>query len=162
MAKWVKNAIGLAFVLVILGVAKQAWFDSADVEFDITEGTARSTNVRQSSSSSDPVIVKATTVAECSLSEHGIESWGKTQIWTADSGWRGGGSSPGEFCGAQKLTRESQFPNRAVVLVDTPPESHKSVRNPFKHDYYRYMCVFEDRWEPTYKLEPNEKCATSS
>ena len=164
MAAWIKNAIGLAFVVVILGVAKQVWFDSVDTEISIAEGKVKTTNV---SKPPPPVRAEAKAVgkpkppplAECRLPEHGIDSWGKTQTWIADSGWRKGGSSPGEFCGAQKLARESQFPDRTVALVNSA-EQHKTVRDPFKKDYYRYTCVFEDRWEPIYKLATDLKCPT--
>jgi hypothetical protein len=161
METWIKNLIGLVIVVVLLGLAKQVWFDSADTEFSIKEGTIKTANLPKPTpapGSKAPSTTKTSSLAECRLPEHGIEFWAKTQTWIADSGWRKGGSSPAEFCGAQKLAREAQFPDRTVVLTDTPPEQHKSVRRPFKHDAYRYTCVFEDRWEPIYKLAPNEKC----
>jgi hypothetical protein len=149
MATWIKNLIGLAFVVVILGVAKQVWFDSADTELNITEGKIKTTNVVRSPSppAAEPKVQGKSTVA-------------KTQTWTADSGWRKGGSSPGEFCGAQKLAREAKFPDRTVVLIDMPHEQHKTVRDPFKRDYYRYTCVFEDRWYESTK-EPRTEKGTS-
>lgn len=96
-------------------------------------------------------------IGKCRLSEHGVESWGKVEQWEADSGWRKGGSSPNEFCGAKKLEREALYPDREVVLL-TFDEKHKSEYMPFKHDYYRYTCIFEDRWKPVYKIAPNRNC----
>ena len=106
----------------------------------------------------DPAAASLVNAPECRLPEHGIELWTKTQIWIADSSWRKDGTSPAEFCGVQSLTREAQHPDRTIMLTDIPPEHHKAVRRPFKQDYYRYICVFEDRWKPIYKLAPNEKC----
>ncbi|HEX4954509.1 MAG TPA: hypothetical protein VF017_14045 [Thermoanaerobaculia bacterium] len=60
---------------------------------------------------------------------------------TADSGWRGGGSSPREYCEGQRKAYQKQYPDRTVVLVDKD-EDHKSEHTPFKHDYYRYKCWF--------------------
>jgi hypothetical protein len=36
VAKWIQNLIGLAFVVVLVGVAKKIWFDAADAEVSIT------------------------------------------------------------------------------------------------------------------------------
>lgn len=94
---------------------------------------------------------------ECRLPEHGIETWGEIQRWTANSGWRKGGSSPNEFCGAQKLAREQQYPDREVTLLSTS-EKHKSEYTPFKHDFYMYECVFEDKENPIYNLRENPAC----
>lgn len=80
----------------------------------------------------------------CRLPEHGIEAWRSTEKWTADSDWRKGGSSPAEFCGAQKLAREAKFPDREVMLLGMD-EKQKTEYTPFKHDYYRYTCLFEDQ-----------------
>jgi hypothetical protein len=158
MANWIKNALGLAFFLVVLGVAKQVWVDRADADVEVFRGHVRTTN-NPASSHDDTGVVHTSAVGQCRRPEHGVDFWRKTQVWTADSGWRRGGSNPGDFCGGQKVVHEAQFPGRTVVLLDTPPESHKSVYNPFKHDYYRYSCVFEDRWDPTYKLALDESCA---
>jgi hypothetical protein len=60
---------------------------------------------------------------------------------TADSGWRGGGSSIDPYCNEQKGKYEKQYPGRVVDVVDKR-EDHKSEYTPFKHDYYRYQCWF--------------------
>jgi len=93
----------------------------------------------------------------CRLPEHGVEYWTKTQQWTADSDWRKGGSSPQEFCSQQLESRKSQYPERDSRLLSFG-ERHKSEYTPFKHDFYRYTCVFEDRWEPIYKEVQNNSC----
>lgn len=94
---------------------------------------------------------------QCRLPEHGVEAWAKTERWTADSDWRKGGSSSAEFCGAQKLAREAKYPDHEVHLLGMD-EKHRSEYTPFRQDYYRYNCLFEDRWEPIYKLAENEHC----
>lgn len=94
---------------------------------------------------------------ECRHPSHGIEKWNNKELWAIDSGWRKGGSSPIQFCGAQKLQRESKFPDRDVVLINAS-EKHRSEFDPFKRDYYLYTCTFEDRWNPVYKLERSEFC----
>lgn len=163
METWIKNLIGLLIVIILLGLAKQVWFNNVETELRIKEGTIKTSDLPKPMPASGAGPKPATTpkppaLPECRLPEHGIEFWMKTQIWIADSGWRKAGSSPAEFCGAQKVAREAQFPDRTVVLTEVPTEQHKAVRHPFKHDYYRYTCVLEDRWEPIYKLAPNEKC----
>jgi hypothetical protein len=93
----------------------------------------------------------------CRLPEHGIENWAKTQQWTADSDWRKGGSSPQEFCSQQLQARKSQYPDRETRVLSFG-ERHKSEYTPFKHDFYRYTCVLEDRWEPIYKEAQSNAC----
>jgi hypothetical protein len=162
METWIKNLIGLFILIILLGLAKQVWFSSVEADFIIKEGTIKPSELTKprpaSGAGLKAMVPKPPALPECRLPEHGIELWAKTQIWIADSGWRKGGTSPAEFCGVQKLAREAQYPDRTIVLTDIPPEQHKAVRRPFKQDYYRYICVFEDRWEPIYKLAPNEKC----
>ncbi len=60
---------------------------------------------------------------------------------TADSGWRGGGSSPATYCGEQLAALKKQMPSRKIEIVDMK-EDHKSEYTPFKRDYYRYQCWF--------------------
>jgi hypothetical protein len=163
METWIKNLIGLLIVIILLGLARQVWFNGVDTEFSIKEATIKTSESPRPTPALGAVSKPAATpkppaLPECRLPEHGIESWAKTQIWIADSGWRKSGSSPAEFCGVQKLAREAQYPDRTIKLTDIPPEQHKTVRHPFRHDFYRYTCVLEDRWEPVYKLAPNEKC----
>ena len=105
-------------------------------------------------------ISKASGPPECRLPQHGIEYWKHTEKWTADSGWRGGGSSDEQFCGAAKLAREKKYPDRTIVLI-RKNGSHRVVYNPFKHDEYRYNCTFEDQWDPVYKLAPDDGCPTN-
>lgn len=95
--------------------------------------------------------------ALCRHPAHGVEKWKGKNDWTADSGWRGGGSSPGEYCGAQLLNRQRQYPDRVVELLDSG-EEHKSEYTPFKHDYYKYRCSFRELWDPVYKLVASEHC----
>ena len=94
---------------------------------------------------------------ECRHSSHGIEKWNNKETWTVDSGWRKGGSSANQFCGAQKLQRESTLPDRDVILINAS-EKHRSVFDPFKRDYYLYTCTFEDRWNPVYRLARSASC----
>ena len=93
----------------------------------------------------------------CRHPAHGVEKWNGENQWAADSGWRGGGSSPGEYCGAQLLTRQQKYPERKIELVDSG-EEHKSEYTPFKHDYYKYKCSFREYWDPVYKLAISEHC----
>ncbi len=93
----------------------------------------------------------------CRHPAHGVEKWNSQNEWTADSGWRGGGSSPGEYCGTQLLSRQRKYPDRKVELIDSG-EEHKSEYTPFKHDYYKYSCSFRESWDPVYKLVVSENC----
>lgn len=154
MSRSIKNVIGLMIALVLAAFASSVFLGSGGEATIWNFGVKVNPRVeaaREAPAAASPQL--------CRLPEHGIEAWGKTERWNADSGWRGGGSNPTEYCGAQKLKREAKYPEREVVLLDTG-EKHKTVRNPFKHDYYRYTCVFEDRWDPLYKLAANPKCST--
>jgi pimeloyl-ACP methyl ester carboxylesterase len=111
------------------------------------------TKVDQRATSASP----ASGPRECRLPQHGVEYWKHTEKWTADSGWRGGGSSEEQFCGAAKLTREKKYPDRTIALI-SENGSHRVVYNLFKHDEYRYNCTFEDQWDPVYKLAPDDAC----
>jgi S1-C subfamily serine protease len=93
----------------------------------------------------------------CRHPAHGIETWKSEDVVRVDSGWRGGGSSPGEFCGAQLADRLRQHPDRKVVLLSSR-EDHKSEYTPFKQDYYIYYCEFQESWDPVYKLAISEHC----
>lgn len=168
MSNWVKNAIGLSFVAILLVVAWRFW------QGDGGEVTIMDGGVVLNPKPGEPTIVATSppvapdtartpliaAPVKCRIPENGIERWAKVESWTANSGWRKGGSSPGEFCGTQKQAREAQYPDRKVVLLSTD-EKNKSEYTPFKHDYYNYSCFFEDRWDPIYKLAANEKCPSS-
>ena len=153
MDMWVKNLIGLAVVLILIVFALKlhnsvsgevvAWDFSAKFE-------AENNTVPEALPVDDPG------PKECRLPEHGIESWNVIDTITTDSGWRKGGSSPGEFCAAQLIGQQARHSGKEVVLV-SKDEKHKSEYTPFKHDYYRYACLFEIK-EPIYHLAPNSKC----
>jgi len=107
-----------------------------------------------------PAIVPLTQVSGqrvCRLRAHGVEYWKGAQQWTADSDWRKGGSSPQEFCSQQAQNRKGQYPDRTVDLLSFGA-NRKSEYTPFKRDFYRYTCVFEDRWEPVYKAAQSDAC----
>lgn len=93
----------------------------------------------------------------CRLPEHGVEDWRNRQQLVVDSGWIKGGSSPGEFCSARKIELQQKSGNHEVE-IKSMGERHKSEYTPFKHDFYWYTCVIEDRAEPIYKLAPNTAC----
>lgn len=167
MSTWMKNAIGGAVILVLLAIGwRVLQGDGGEAkifEFGVKVNPRPPAAAAPSGAASGPTTVGTPpsappTLKECRVPENGIESWGKTEQWTADSGWRRGGSSPAEFCAAQKGAREAQHPDRNVLLLGTD-EKHKSEYTPFKHDFYRYTCLFEDRWEPIYRLAPNARCA---
>jgi len=162
MSPWMKNTIGGAIVLVLLAIAwRMLQGDGGEAkifEFGVKvnprlpvviAASAPTTNTTPATNPPKPTA--------CRVPENGVEGWGKTEQWTANSGWRRGGSSPAEFCAAQKSARESQLPDRTVVLLGTD-EKHKSEYTPFKHDFYLYTCLFEDRWEPIFKLAETARC----
>jgi hypothetical protein len=145
----VKTVVIIAIALVILAIG-----------WRIFSGSGGSVKIFDSEIKVDPRTPSTPVPAsthECRLPEHGIEYYNHTQVWTADSGWRGGGSSDEQFCGAQKLAREKKYPDRTVVLV-SKHGAHRVVYNPFKHDEYRYNCTFDDRWDPVYKLAKDDRC----
>jgi hypothetical protein len=149
MPNWAKIVASLAIVAVILAIAWQ-----------IFGGAGGSIEVLGSKIKVDQRVPNKPTPSgprECRLPQHGIEYWKHTETWTADSGWRGGGSSDEQFCGAAKLGREKKYPDRKVFLI-SKHGAHRVVYNPFKHDEYQYTCIFEDRWEPVYKLAADDAC----
>lgn len=98
---------------------------------------------------------------ECRLPEHGIEDWRKIKQLVIDSGWIKGGSSPSAFCNARKAELEANSPGHEIE-VKSMGERHKSEYTPFKHDFYWYTCVIEDRSDPLYKLAPNSACPANN
>jgi hypothetical protein len=70
-----------------------------------------------------------------------VETKPLPEIPMADSGWVGGGSSPGGFCGPVFEVLKLKYPD-FVVSMQLLPEQHRSEYTPFKHDYYRYTCSF--------------------
>jgi hypothetical protein len=106
-------------------------------------------------------LVRGKMLAECAVacrhSDNGVESYKQTETWGADSGWRSGGSSPGEFCGAQLLARGKQFPDRKVNLLSSNEDARwTGFMN--RDREYRYSCSFRDDWNPTYKLALTPAC----
>ncbi len=99
-------------------------------------------------------------LASCRLPEHGVEDWKSKQQLVIDSGWIKGGSSPGEFCSARKAELQQRSGNHEIE-IKSMGERHKSEYTPFKHDFYWYTCVIEDKAEPIYKLAPNTACPVS-
>lgn len=169
MSTWMKNAIGGAVILVLLAIGwRVLQGDGGEAkifEFGVKVNPRPAVVLSSNDPSSLPSTASAAEVQkgetkpqECRVSQNGIEFYGKTEQWTADSGWRKGGSSPAEFCAAQKSARESRYPDRTVVLLGSD-EMHKSEYTPFKHDFYRYTCLFEDRWEPVFRLAANPQCS---
>ena len=71
----------------------------------------------------------------------GEEAMAMPVIPDADSGWIDGGSSPNKFCDPQLATVQAKYPDLKITM-QMPPEGHRSEYNPFKHDIYRYTCVF--------------------
>ena len=100
----------------------------------------------------------ASRVIACRHPDNGIEGWGQTTSVQVDSGWRTGGSSPGEFCGAQILGRQRQYPSRQIILASS---DELTKEEPIRRFFYRYTCVIQERWDPTYKLQENPKCRWS-
>lgn len=139
MDQWVKNLIGIGILLIILAFAWTV-LNATETEIEIWEFKAKSKNTLPNT---NPTTTSSQKNSNISTAQ--IKLATKKQSWTADSGWRKGGSSPAEFCGSQKLERELKYPYRTVTLLNSA-EKHKTERTPFKHDYYKYSCVFEDTW----------------
>jgi hypothetical protein len=93
----------------------------------------------------------------CRDPAHGIESWTVVNSIPKDSGWVGGGSSPGQYCGAQLSALQTANPRKRYELAGSH-EDHTTERRPFKEDYYRYTCEFRVS-EPVYKLASSEHCS---
>ena len=92
----------------------------------------------------------------CRHPAHGVEKWNQEERWKIDNKWNTKGG-PETFCKEQLNDRQLAYPERTVVLLDKS-EQHKTVRDPFKHDYYLYTCWFKDVWDPVYKLAASEGC----
>jgi len=103
-----------------------------------------------------PEAAPVATPITCRHPANGLEKWGQEQTITFDSGWRNGGSSPGEYCATKVQERRQQYADREVTIVGTPGEQSKEEF--FRQFYYRYTCIVRERWEPIYKLAPNEEC----
>ena len=118
--KWVWALIGVAIATCLFMVAYQFYSGAGgsvkikDFEIKINavaSGAPTTTIAKQA-----PAEVTRQTPAEL---EKAPQQKTITQAWIADSGWRGGGSSPEEFCNAQRSQRLQKFPTRRVVLLGT-------------------------------------------
>lgn len=94
---------------------------------------------------------------ECRHPAHGIEAWKVVDSVRRESGWVGGGSSPGQFCGAQLAALQKANSGKKYELAASH-EDHKTEHRPFKEDYYLYKCEFRVS-EPVYKLASSEHCS---
>jgi hypothetical protein len=92
----------------------------------------------------------------CRIEANGVERWMVSSPILRDSGWIGGGSSPGKYCGDLLKAIQATNTSKKIELVGTH-EDHKSEYHPFKEDYYRYTCDFRVS-EPVFKLAANEHC----
>jgi hypothetical protein len=96
-------------------------------------------------------------IPSCRLPSHGVEYWMKSQQWTADSDWQEK-SAAAKFCANQLEKRVEQYPDRIIRLMSVAVKQ-KTTYIPFKSDLYRFTCLFEDKWEPVYKLAPDAQCS---
>lgn len=96
---------------------------------------------------------------KCRHSSHGVEKYSKLATWEVDSGWRGGGSDPTQFCASHKVAREKQFPNRRVRIVRT---SERGRWVGLRQRQYRYHCWMIDEWEPIHILKLSKFCRTQT
>jgi hypothetical protein len=92
----------------------------------------------------------------CRHPSHGVEKWNSEERWTVNNNWKTKGG-PDTFCKGQLNDRQVKYPDRTIQLIDKS-EQHKTVRDPFKHDYYLYTCWFRDAWDPVYRLAESEHC----
>ena len=92
---------------------------------------------------------------ECRLPSHGIETYAKEDQVIIDSGWIGGGSSPGQFCEQKRRELESQRRDHEIVALAS---QEKSIRKLLFTVRYRYTCIIRDRSDPVYKLALDEAC----
>jgi hypothetical protein len=95
-------------------------------------------------------------VLACRHPTNGVERWGQEQNLDFDSGWKGGGSNPQEFCAGKMQQRRLQYPDREVTAVGTPGEQSKEEF--YRQFYYRYTCTVREKWDPVYRLAPNARC----
>jgi hypothetical protein len=93
---------------------------------------------------------------QCRDPAHGVERWFAAESISKDSGWVGGGSSPGQYCSGQLSTLQAARPEKKIELAGSN-EAHKTEYTPFKQDYYRYTCEFRVS-NPVYKRAASEHC----
>ncbi|MDG4881997.1 serine protease [Mesorhizobium sp. WSM4884] len=141
----------------VVGVLDNRFGDLAALAIPSTEAVQSVPVTSQGSGDAYP----ASCYALCPHPDNGIDHWNHEEAWTADSGWRDGGSDPTSFCATEKLKQESAHPG-AVVTFEALPEDHRVQWNPFKHDQYRYSCKGVDRWDPVYVAARSPACGLQS
>ena len=95
----------------------------------------------------------------CRAKSNGFEKWGKVESVTADSGWRGGGSSPAEYCNGELAARKAVLGDTGEIELVNTSEDSKDDNPPFNVRKYRYSCTFTQRTEPIYKLAASPECS---
>ena len=93
MSNWVKNAIGLAIVLILLVLAWRFLQGDGGEVTVMESGVKINQRSLEQNGNSTLVHAPATNNIEqnkkvCRLPANGIDSWDKIEKWTADSGWR--------------------------------------------------------------------------
>ncbi|ELB2136392.1 hypothetical protein [Vibrio parahaemolyticus] len=144
MSNWTKNLLGIG-LFVILCVMAWRFYNHADGSIGIFDGTVSITGGVKPKED------------ECRDISHGVERYLQSEEWGIQSGWEKGGPNRGEFCESKRVEHAQTNPDRKVILINAQT-SHKTEHNPFKQDYYRHTCSFEDRWEPLYILKASDAC----
>lgn len=95
----------------------------------------------------------------CRIKANGFEKWSRAESIDADSGWRGGGSSPEQYCDGELRARRSVLGDTGEIELVNTSEDSRDENPPFNVRRYRYTCTFTQRTDPIYKLAPNPACA---
>ena len=156
----------LALMVLVLSSLALAFFKDADPKIRLcvfvllfagAAAFAAAVLVQKPKPTPVPIPVPVPT-PKCRLKANGVEQWGKTENVTADSDWRGGGSSPSEYCGGELAARRALLGDNGVVELSNSTEESKDINPPWNVRRYRYTCTFTQRTEPVYKLAASPDC----
>jgi predicted acylesterase/phospholipase RssA len=94
---------------------------------------------------------------KCRTPANGIERYQRTFPVTRDSGWRGGGSSPHDWCNVVLTQVRAENPG-ARVEITAPQEDSKDSCQPFNCRQYKYTCTVVVEAEPIYREASSPEC----
>jgi len=138
----------LALVAMVLGFAGYLV-----TEFPSTHGE----NVRTTDLPRNPPVYLT-----CRRPEFGRIGWGRTEQFSGNSGWRGGGTSQPDWCrelAGQSIRSRSIGEQNEVATVASSEDSHFTWD---RRAEYNYSCTVRISWAPIYAERQDVSCGVAA
>jgi hypothetical protein len=93
----------------------------------------------------------------CRHPDFGQIGWRRSDVVNGNSGWRGGGSSPANWCSELKgrIVKERALgPQHEMKVLGSSERSRRQLG----HVTYNYSCSIRVNWEPIYEERTDSRC----